>query len=437
MYDLAGSKKSFRLYQTQGPVLTLANTEGKESFGRKPQESDLGLAEKICFVADSDGIIAWQGLKQKIPKEIRKRIRGETKLSPGTILPGFVESHTHLVFAGHRQNEFEMRNAGATYQEIAEKGGGIVSTVAATRKASPSQLLQLAQYRAEKYISQGVTTLEAKSGYGLNWAEESKILAVVQSLAKKLPIEVIATYLGPHAKSPERASLDEYFDDIIQKQLPQLTKAKIRRADIFIEKGYFTRDQGRKYLEILKTLGIGATVHADQLSDSGACALGAQMGALSVDHCVNISDVDIRFLAQSSTTAVLLPTADFYLKISYPPARKMIAEGVRVAVATDFNPGSSPTQDLSFVGVLSRLEMKMSLPEVIFAYTLNAAHALGVHTHTGSLDINKRLNFSTFDCDWSELFYQVGAHPVREVWTRGKRIWSAGKNVPKSPLKKT
>jgi imidazolonepropionase len=411
-----------KLIQTKGDVLTLAPVSAAVGVGRRPQERDLNIAKNLAFVVDKSGRIQWQGPRGKLPKDLRAKIKKEIVLPAGCYLPAFVECHTHLAFAGSRQHEFEMRNQGATYQQIAEKGGGIVSTVKATRQASKAQLLELATEKVGRFVRQGVAVIESKTGYGLNWQEEKKLLQVLLELQEKVSVEIVPTYLGPHAKSPDFASLDDYFEDIVTTHLPQLQKLGVRRADIFIEKGYFTPIQGARYVEALRGLGLGFSIHADQLSSLGSCSLGAQNGAQSVDHCVHATDADIRQLASSETVAVLLPAADFYIKIPFPPARKMVDAGVRVALATDFNPGSSPTQDLSLVGVLARLEMKMSLPEVLFGYTLNAAKAIGRDADFGSLQPGKMFNLTVSDCDWTELFYQVGYHPIIETWSRGSKI---------------
>ena len=412
------------LIETKGETLTLASEPTNRQFGRRPKEIDLGIQKNIAFVVDTKGIIVWQGAKPKLPKVLKSKIKRKVSLPAGTYMPALVECHTQSIFAGHRQNEFEMRNQGATYQQIAEKGGGIRSTVGATRKAISKELKSNLTTRIETFVRQGVGLLECKTGYGLSWQHERRLLDVVMAAAKQAKIDIVTTYLGPHAVGPEFDTVDSYFADIMKRLSSELTKLKVRRADIFIEDGYFTVEQGRRYGELLKKLGIGLTIHADQLSRTGACRLGAELGANSVDHCVRANDEDIKAVAKSETIAVFLPTADFYIKIPFPPARKFIDEGALVALATDFNPGSSPTQDLSFVGVLARLEMKMSLPEVVFSYTLNAARALGSGDLHGSLQPGKYFNLIRLDCDWTDLFYQVGRHPVIEMWARGRRVWS-------------
>ncbi|MEO0337551.1 MAG: imidazolonepropionase, partial [Pseudomonadota bacterium] len=304
-----------------------------------------------------------------------------------TVVPAFTECHTHLVFAGDRSNEFEMRNQGASYQEIAKKGGGILSTVKATREMSDEELLRLAQQRVDRFVSQGVTTVEVKSGYGLSHDEEIKMLRVAKSLNGP---KIVTTFLGAHAIPPGRQK-DQYLEELVEKTLPAVAEQELAdRVDIFIEKGFFSVADGERYLKAAKQLGFALTAHVEQLSHLGGAKLAAGFGAQCVDHVVEITDEDIRMLAQDEApVCVLLPAADFYLKMAYPKARRLIDEGAVVALATDFNPGSSPTQSVNFVGVLARLNMNMSLSEVLCSYIYGAAKALGLQSERGSLSAGK------------------------------------------------
>jgi len=377
--------------------------------GRHPRPEDLTPLKKQCMLVDKNKI-QWIGSKNKIPKKWKCR---EVSLKGKKIYPGFVECHTHLVFAGDRTQEFELRQGGASYQEISAAGGGIANTVQSTRKASLSQLVNTGLKRAQIFYDQGVRTLEAKSGYGLNTNYEIKILKAQQEIAKKMAkkMKLVSTYLGPHSKSPEFSELSDYLEKILMHDLVEVQKKKLaQRVDIFVEKGFFTKDQARKYLTTAKSMGFDLTVHAEQLSHNGGLQLAMEMGALSADHLVHARDQDIVALAKSKTTAVLLPTSDYYLKIPYPRARKMLDVGARVALATDFNPGSSPTQDLAFVGLLARMEMKMSLAEVWCAYTVSAAHALGLNHQVGCLLPGFEARFFTTEAEPSHFFYSVGSH---------------------------
>ncbi len=406
-----------RIFRDIKELLTLK--PAAEKGGRKITEADLGLIQNACLVCDETEVV-WVGPQSKLSEATVGRPLAhaeEISLHAEAVMPAFVECHTHLMFAGDRQKEFELRNQGMSYQDIAKQGGGILSTVQATRGASDIELLALGQKRVDRFLKQGVTRLEIKSGYGLDEDTELRLLKLMASL--KGP-SIVKTFLGPHAVPSESKNSEEYFLRML-KLLPSL-KGLASRVDIFVEEGYFSPEQARRYFQEAKALGLGLTGHMDQLSRSGGVELGVDLGLDSVDHCLKVSSGDIDRLAQSEVTAVLLPAADFYLKIPYPPARDLIDRGVRVALSTDFNPGSSPTQALSFVGVLARLEMKMSLAEVIVAYTNSAARALGLHKE-GAIVAGYRSNFICLDASWRNLFYQVGEHPVKEVWKNAHRVF--------------
>jgi imidazolonepropionase len=387
--------------------------------GRRIRESDLGLMSDAALVS-LDGKIKWVGPKAELSPRLIQECGGslpteETDLGGLCVMPGLVECHTHLVFAGDRSQEFEWRIQGQTYQEIAAKGGGIRHTVDSTRKASEEELLSLAQIRADRFVRQGVTTLEIKSGYGLDLLTELRLLRVAKAV---IGPHVVTTYLGPHSRAPETPDFDQYIEVICREMLPRLP-GLADRVDIYIENGFFTPAQAERYLGASKDLGLQVTAHVEQLSDSGGAEACLQFQPQSLDHLVYASDDLIRKLGQSETTAVLLPVSDLYLRMQYPRARAMIDQGVRVALSTDFNPGTSPTQDLSLVGVLARLQMQMTLPEVISALTIGSAHALNLQNECGSLEPGKWSDFVVLDGSWRELFYSVGHHPVKQVYRGG------------------
>ncbi len=395
-------------------LLTMSGVAKKQA--RRVKEADLGILKKqaILFL---DGKIAWIGSDQKIPKNLTKKKLKEYNLKGQTVLPGLVECHTHTLFAGDRSAEFELRNQGVSYQEINAKGGGILSTVNPTRQISAKNLHALGQARVANFQAQGVTTLEIKSGYALDLKNEIKLLKVAKSLTG---VRVVPTFLGPHARPPEFSTYEKYLDFVIQKVLPEIKKLKLsHRADIFIEKGFFESEVAEAYLKKTQELGFDLVIHADQLSLSGGTELALKYKAISADHLLQIDSSLIQKLAKSETTAVLLPAADLYMKCKYPPGRDLIDAGARVALATDFNPGSSPTQDLQLVGLLARLEMKLSLPEVLSAYTMGAAYALGLQGEVGSLELNKSADFFSTKNSWQRLFYQVGERPASMTFTRG------------------
>lgn len=402
-------------------LLTLQGAAGKE--GRHVTEADLSIQNQASLVIDKDRIL-WVGAHKKLPKEFaRKKNLREMDMKGLTVLPGLVECHTHLIFAGDRAAEFEMRNQGVSYQEIAAKGGGILSTMKKTRSATVGALAESGQARASHFVCQGVTTLEIKSGYALNLKDELKMLLAAQQIQGP---RTVCTFLGAHALPPEFKTYEEYLKFLAQEVLPVVQKKKLaRRVDVFIEKGFFPPEASEVYLRRAQELGFEIVIHADQMSLSGGSEVAMRLGALSGDHLLQVSAREIQKLAKSQVTCVLLPAADLYTKMKYPPARELIDAGARVALATDFNPGTSPTQDLNLVGLLARLEMKMSLPEVIGAYTVGAAHALNLHREVGSLEVGKSADILCTEQDWRTLFYSVGESSRKCVFSRGKKVFNS------------
>lgn len=397
-------------------TLTLAAAHG----ARRVRASDLSLVEDAAMVVEA-GRIAWLGLAAELPAAYRldETINIQKQFSGSVVMPAFVECHTHLVYAGDRSAEFELRLGGESYQSIARRGGGILSTVKATNQASEEELVNAAQRRVDRFVQQGVTTLEIKSGYGLSAAGEEKMLRAAGQL---LGPRIVRTFLGPHAIAVGETS-ESYLEKIINEQLPRIAELGLaERVDIFIEQGYFSAAQARRYFSKAQALGFKLTAHAEQLSRQGGAALSVTFNAQSADHVIEIDGDDITQLAASETTAVLLPCADLYMKCKYPPARRLIDAGARVALATDHNPGTSPTQDLALVGLLARLEMQMSLPEVIAAYTIGAAFALGVNADVGSLESGKLADFIVLSSDIEETFYRVGEMPIAAVYSAGARL---------------
>lgn len=365
-----------------------------------------------------NGRIIWLGPQKKCPRGIK--FKSEINLQKKKILPAFIECHTHTVFAGSRADEFELRNQGVSYLEIAQRGGGILSTVKSTRKATAQELLLTAQQRVNQFIKQGVATVEIKSGYGLDQRHEIKSLEVIQKIQGA---RIISTFLGAHAKPPEFSTYEDYLNHLVVHVLPLVKKKKLsRRVDIFIEKNFFEVTEARKYLQAAQKLGFSITIHANQLSLSGGAELALELLAQSADHVIHLSEQTIQKFGQNKTVAVLLPAADLYMRCPYPAARKLIDAGATVALATDFNPGSCPTQDISLVGLLARLEMKMTLPEVFKAYTLGAARALGIDHEEGSLAIGKLANFICTEADLSDFFYSAGRTPEHQLFIRGKPV---------------
>lgn len=375
-----------------------------------------GFQPKMAMIIEN-GVISWLGPQAKIPKKVK--FNREIDLKKQKILPAFIECHTHTLFAGSRADEFELRNTGTSYLEIAKNGGGIISTMRKTRQASAKELLTSTQARVDNFVRQGVATVEIKSGYALDHKNEIKSLEVIN---KVKTARIVSTFLGAHAKPPEYDSYGEYLAYLAEEVLPVVKKKKLsQRVDIFIEKNFFEVPQAREYLSAAKRMGFEITIHANQLSLSGGAELALELGAQSADHVIHLTDETIQYFARNKTVAVLLPAADLYMKCPYPPARQLIDSGATVALATDFNPGTCPTQDLSLVGLLARLEMKMTLPEVFKAYTINAAKALGIDQEEGALQVGKRANFISTYAELTDFFYSAGSMPQHQLFIRGNK----------------
>ncbi len=377
-----------------------------------------GVLDQPQAMVVKAGRIQWIGPLSQQPSV--KGLAAKVNLKNQKVFPSFIECHTHTVFAGTRADEFEQRNQGVSYLEIAARGGGILSTVKNTRTTSKKELLKLAQERIHHFMRQGVSTVEVKSGYGLDLETEIKTLEVAKAL--KGP-RIVTTFLGAHAKPKEFENYEEYLDFLLINVLPVLKKKKLsRRVDIFIEKNFFEVEAARKYLKKFQDEDFDVTIHANQMSQSGGASLAIELQARSADHVIHINDEDIHEFSRSKTVAVLLPAADLYMQCEYPPARKLIDAGATVALATDFNPGSSPTQDVMLVGLLARLEMKMSLSEVFLAYTINAAKALGLENEEGSLEKGKWANFICTTADMTDFFYSAGHVPAHTLFIRGNKV---------------
>ncbi|MES2855711.1 MAG: imidazolonepropionase [Bdellovibrionota bacterium] len=400
-----------------GRLVTLKGAADKK--GRRVVASDLSIVSDGVIVG-RNGSIAWTGAKKDLPREFKKSAHTKVDFGGASVVPAFIECHTHLVFAGNRADEFERRLGGESYQSIARSGGGILSTVGKTRAASESGLVATGQKRVDRFLAQGVGTIEIKSGYGLSLEHETKML---KSAGKLKKARIVRTFLGPHAQSPDFKTPEEYIEYLVSVALPKIAKAKLAdRADIFVEAGYFSPAQAERYLKRAQELGLAIAVHADQLTLSGGSDVAVKLGAQSAEHLIKIGSREIEKLAKSDLSCVLLPSSDLYMQCDYPPARKLIDAGARVALATDFNPGSSPSQDIALVGLLARLEMKMSLPEVISAYTVAAAHALGRSSEIGSIETGKSCDFAVLTGEVEELFYEVGHMPIGKLFISGKQV---------------
>jgi imidazolonepropionase len=367
---------------------------------------------KIDIVGPSDEIERQAGDAQVVDAKGR------------VVLPGFVDAHTHLVFAGNRLDDFERRARGESYEQIAAANGGIWSTVEKTRAASDVDLFEQAKKHVRWFLKCGTTTVEAKSGYGLTVNDELEILRTIQRVTQETPLECVPTFLGAHA-IPREHQTPEYVDLIVNEMLPRVAKDKLAEfCDIFCECGYFDLEQSRKVLTAAKKLGLKLRMHADQLTNSGAAKLAAELGATTADHLEKTDERGIAAMKSANVQPVLLPGSVYALgSTCYPRAREMMEAGLAVVLATDFNPGSAPTPSMPMVLSLACTQMKMSPGETITASTINAAHSLGRGDKIGSLEAGKLANFAIFDCeDYRELAYWFGFSQTHSVYVRGERV---------------
>jgi imidazolonepropionase len=370
--------------------------------------------------------IGWVGPTADLPL-----LPGDAEIIDATgqvVLPGFVDSHTHLIFAGSREDEFEQRLQGLSYQQIAERGGGINATVRRARAASKEELKALARPRLRRLLQHGVTTAEVKSGYGLTVADEIKCLEAVAELNAEGPWELVPTFLGAHAVPPEyRSDRDGYLRLLLDDMLPEVARCRLAEfCDVFCETGVFSVEESRRVLARARDLGLRLKLHADELTPLGGAELAARLGAVSADHLLCVTDAGIDALAESGTVATLLPGTAFFLGVPYAPARRLIERGVPVALASDCNPGTCPTENLPLVGAMACTQMKMLPAEVVNALTLNAAAALGRSDRIGSLEPGKRADLVLCDVpDYRHLFYHFGINHVRRVIKRGRVVYTA------------
>jgi imidazolonepropionase len=345
----------------------------------------------------------------------------------GVLTPGLVDSHTHGIFGRPRYEEQELRAAGAAYMEIARRGGGIHASVRDVRSRDADELVALAEPRLRRLASYGTTTIEVKSGYGLTVEDELKLLHVIARVAERVPMRLVPTWLGAHEIPSEyRTGRDggaSYVKVLLHEMLPAVSSERLARfADVFCEPGVFTTDQTRTILEASRRAGLGLKLHADELEPSGGAELAAELGAISADHLAAISDSGIAALAESQTVATLLPGTMLFLgRPRQAPARALIEAGAAVALATDFNPGTSPTVNFPLMLTLGVSQLRMSVAEAVVATTVNGAAALGIADHVGQIAPGFSADIALFDCDdIRELPYWYGDRRCRGTWARGK-----------------
>ena len=342
-----------------------------------------------------------------------------------TIIPGFCDSHTHIVFAGNRSDEFARRLRGATYQEIAAEGGGILKTMNATRNATIQELIENGKKLGISAMKHGTTSIEIKSGYSLNLEGELKQLRAIKELKKELPLNVRSTFMAAHDFPPEyKSNRQGYIDLIINEMLPKVAEENLADyCDAFIDKGYYTNDEARQIFEVAIKLGMKIRTHSDELADVGAAGFSADIGAVSADHLLFASDESISKMAASGTVATMMPANAYFIRMPYAPARKIIDAGCITALATDCNPGSSFTENMQLILSLAVINMKMTAEEALTAATINSAKAMDLSDVTGSLDIGKQADLLLCNCSsYTDIFYHFGINHIENVWIKGKIV---------------
>ncbi len=400
---------------------------------RKEALQDVGLRKQV-WIASHRGKIVFIGSQQEFEKGVK--VEQNAEIIDGrklVALPGFVDSHTHLPFAGTREEEFLLRLKGYSYQQLAEKGLGIQTTVKATRKASREELVFLCLERLDSMLRMGTTMVEAKSGYGLNLQDEIKQLQAIKEANQIHPVDVVATFMGAHEVPPEyKKHKNGYIELLIHEIMPEVRKRNLAEFfDVFCEESVYSVAESRKLIRAAKKESFKIRIHADEFSALGGAELAVEEGAFSADHLLAVTETGIKKLAASKTAATLLPAVPFFLRQKkQAPARQLIDEGAIVALATDFNPGSSMTESMLFVLQLAVFTMKMSVEEALNAATANASYALGRDKEVGSLEVGKKMDLILAEIpNYAFLFYHLGVNPIKYVIKNGKVVVKEGKIV--------
>ncbi|HVT44133.1 MAG TPA: imidazolonepropionase [Thermoanaerobaculia bacterium] len=400
--------------------------------GRKMRELRVVRSAAITI---RDGLFDYVGPEKDLPREDGS-FDEEIDARGATAIPGFVDSHTHLPFAGYRESELNRRLQGESYEDIAASGGGIAATVHATRAASKGDLVANILRRTEIMALHGTTTAEAKSGYGLNYGDEMKQLAAIDDANDASCVRLVPTCLAAHDFPPESKAREEgksaYIDLILERILPEVSRRKLAKyCDVFVERGVYSIEQGRAILSAGRDVGLRPRIHADELSDSGGALLAVEIGAASADHLMYVSDGGIAALSASGTVANLLPATSFFLMSErYAPGRRLIDSGAIVSLSTDCNPGSSMTESMAIVIQLATLNMKLTIEEALTAATLNGAHSLGLAAELGSIEPGKVADLVLLDApSHFHLVYHFGVNLVRDVFRNGKAVVHQGRVV--------
>lgn len=396
----------------------------------KEQMRDIAIVENGSILMEGNSIIAVGSIAQleaDFPDLVK--VAEVIDASGKIVMPGLVDCHTHLVHGGTREQEFNMRLNGATYMEIMNAGGGIYATTNRTRETSFGDLYEKTMNHLDVFLKHGVTTVEAKSGYGLDWETEKKQLEVAKELQAAHDIDVVSTFMGAHAVPRDyKGREDEFVDVVIHDMLPKVAELNLAEFnDVFCEKGVFTPEQSRRILEAGKALGLTPKIHADEIEPYKGAELAAEVGAISAEHLLVASDEGIQKMAEAGTIAVLLPGTAFFLRAPFARGRLMIDEGVPVAISTDFNPGSSPTMSLPFIMNLACMHMGMTLEEVLTATTINAAYALNRGHQIGSLEAGKQADVIILDvANYKQLQYFYGMNHTNTVIKNGRVVVQDG-----------
>ncbi len=386
--------------------------------------NNVGLIKKGCVVIKNGRIIA-VGKTSELLSQYNIKDYESIDCSNKAVLPGFIDSHTHFIFGGYREDEFLARAKGDSYMDILKRGGGISNTVKSTREASLDELIKLGRRRLDSMLEFGVTTVEGKSGYGLDYDTEIKQLKAMRELNNIHQVDIISTFLGAHSVPMEyKGSEKKYLDFLINEVLPTVKKENLAKfIDIFCEQGVFNIEQSKYYLTKAKEMGFSLKIHADEIVRLGGTELAASLNAITADHLLNASKEGIKALAKSNVIATLLPTTAFSLKEKYANAREMINSNCAIALATDFNPGSCFTNSIPLVIALGVLHMNMSINEVITALTINGAAALDIQDEVGSIEVGKKADLIILDYPSIDFLpYNIGINIVKTVIKSGKIV---------------
>ena len=386
--------------------------------------SEISVIENGAILIENGKIIDI-GREKEVFKNKKAKNSKKIKIS-GVAMPSFIDSHTHSIFAKARLKDFSLRTSGYSYQEIKKKGGGILSSVKSLRNSDRKTLVDNLLYFSKKFIENGTGVIEAKSGYGLNLDSEIKILETIKEASSKTKLEIIPTFLGPHALAPEFKNSKEYLDYIIKKILPEIKNRKLAVfSDIFCEDGYFSVEESVYYLKKAKEFGLIPKIHAEQLKKYGGSKAAIEVNAISADHMDYTDLKTIKKLAKTNTIITFLPASNYFLGLEhYPNSRDFIDKGAAVALATDFNPGTSPCYNMQFVISVAVTHMKMKIEEAINAAIYNGACALNIQNRTGSLEIGKQADISIFDIkDYRELAYYFGSNLCKMTIKKGEIIY--------------